>query len=436
MSRGAPARAAAARAVAAVVAGGRSLTEALPAELAGLDAVRDRALAQAMAYGALRRYYRTEPMLAALLQRPLKRGEDRLRALLHVGLFQIDAMNVPDHAAVAATVDACTLIGRRPARGLVNAVLRRFLREREAMVALADETESGRYGYPDWLIRRLRADWPGDWQGILAAGDEPPPMWLRVNRRRTEPEAWRARLEDNTATASDWIPEALRLERPVDVFALPGFADGDVSVQDAGAQLAARLVDPRAGERILDACAAPGGKTAHLLELAPAAEVLALDAAAERLTRVDETLERLGLRARTVCADAGEPKSWWDGRPFDAILLDAPCTASGVIRRHPDIKLLRRDSDVSGLAKQQARLLDALWPLLAPGGRLVYVTCSVFLEEGDRQVAAFAERHPHAHIRPPESIGDWGRALSAGRQILPGATGMDGFYYACLVNRL
>jgi 16S rRNA (cytosine967-C5)-methyltransferase len=436
MSRGASVRAAAARAVAEVAGAGRSLDEALPRALSKLASDRDRALCQAIAYGALRRYPRHAIVLAELLSRPLKPGEHRLAALLHVGLVQISDLDVPDHAAVAATVDAVRLIGRPGARGLVNAVLRRFLRERTALLAAADETDEGRYAHPGWMIERLRRAWPEDWEAILAANDRRPPMWLRVNRLRSERAAWQALLSDQEPVTSDFAPAAVCLSRPVDVDRLPGFREGAVSVQDAGAQLAAQLLAPRAGERILDACAAPGGKTGHLLELAPDAAVTALDASATRLRRVEENLERLGLAARCVSGDAGEPAGWWDGAPFDAILLDAPCTASGVVRRHPDIKLLRREADVPQLAREQARLLAALWPLLAPAGRLLYVTCSVFPEEGDEQIVRFLRATPDARRVPPAELGEWGVARSAGRQLLPGATATDGFYYACLVKRL
>ncbi len=436
MSRGAPVRAAAARAVADVVGTGRSLDESLPQALAALRSDRDRALCQAMSYGALRDYPRTSVILERLLSRPLKRGEHLLEALLHVGIHQIAAMQTPDHAAVAATVDAVALLGRPRARGLVNAVLRRFIRERAGLLAAADACETGRYAHPAWMIERVRRDWPEDWPSILEANNRRPPMWVRVNRLRCDPDGWRERLGDGEAATASFAPSAVCLSRPQDVDALPGFRDGHVSVQDAGAQLAAQLVAPAPGERILDACAAPGGKTTHLLELCPESRVVAVDSAAARLRRVEENLRRLGLTADCVRADAACPADWWDGEPFDAILLDAPCTASGVIRRHPDIKLLRRETDVADLAAAQARLLVGLWPLLAPGGRLVYVTCSVFRAEGDEVVVPFADSTPDARIRPPEALGDWGRPLTAGRQLLPGATGTDGFYYACLIKRL
>lgn len=436
MNRGAPVRAAAARAVAEVVGAGRSLDEALPRATAGLSSPRDRALCAAMTYGALRDYPRMAQVLARLLSRPLKRGEHRLEALLHVGLCQIAGLQTPDHAAVAATVEATKLLGRPGARGLVNAVLRRFIREQPELLAAADATEPGRYAHPAWLIERLRRDWPDDWRAILEANNEHPPMWLRVNRLRCGRDAWRARLDDEPTRVVEFAPAAVCLSRPRDVAALPGFLDGDVSVQDAGAQLAAPLVGPAPGERILDACAAPGGKTTHLLELCPEARVVAVDVSEPRLRRVRENLDRLGLAAECIRADAGDPESWWDRRPFDAVLLDAPCTGSGVIRRHPDIKLLRRDSDVDDLAATQSRLLEALWPLLAPGGRLVYVTCSVFREEGEARIERFAAGHPEATPTAPAVPGDWGRRLPFGRQLLPGATGTDGFYYACLVKRL
>jgi 16S rRNA (cytosine967-C5)-methyltransferase len=286
------------------------------------------------------------------------------------------------------------------------------------------------------MIRRLRRAWPEDWEAILAANDRRPPMWLRVNRQRYERDAWLALLSDQEPATAEFAPAAVCLSQPVDVDRLPGFREGAVSVQDAGAQLAAQLLAPRGGERILDACAAPGGKTGHLLELAPDAAVTALDDSATRLRRVEENLERLGLAGQCVSGDAGEPADWWDGEPYDAILLDAPCTASGVVRRHPDIKLLRRDADVAKLAREQERLLAALWPLLAPGGRLLYVTCSVFPEEGDEQIVRFLQATPDARGVPPAELGEWGLARSAGRQLLPGATVTDGFYYACLVKRL
>lgn len=434
MTRGVRARVAAARAIARVTADGVSLSESLPPFLSPLGDARDRALAQAVAYGVLRFLPRLELLLDALTERPPRRRDSTLRALLLSGLYQIGYMDIPDHAAVSATVSGVRAIGRPGARGFANAVLRRYLREREQIDAVAATTEAGRFAYPQWIIERLRRDWRDDWQAILAAGNEQPPMWIRVNRLRMDRDAW-ANLADAPATRpGEWAPESLRLVEAVDVERLPGFADGLVSVQDAGAQLAARLIAPRPGERVLDACAAPGGKTCHLLELCPQLELTALDISAPRIERVRENLQRLGLSARLVNGDAARPDSWWDGRRFDAVLLDAPCSASGVIRRHPDIKCLRRETDVERLVATQARLLEGLWPLLRPGGRLVYCTCSVFQAEGSRQVDAFVTRTADATAADAERLGQWGRPGRPGRQILPGEAAMDGFYYACLTK--
>lgn len=434
MSSGVPTRVVAARAIARVIGGGESLDNALPALLATLEDARDRALAQAITYGVLRFQPRLELLLDAMVERPLRRRESELRALLMAGLYQIGYMDIPDHAAVSATVSGVAVIGRKGARGLVNAVLRRYARERESLDAAALATDVGRYAHPAWIIDRLRQDWQDDWEDILAAGNEPPPMWLRVNLQRTDRAAWQRRPGVPACHAGSWTEESLCLERPADVRDLPGFDTGLVSVQDAGAQLAARLVAPRSGQRVLDACAAPGGKTGHLLELCPALELTAIDQSAERLERVRDNLRRLGLSARLVHDDAGRPDGWWDGRPFDAILLDAPCTASGVIRRHPDIKCLRRAADIDKMVTKQTALLDRLWPLLRHGGRLVYCTCSVFRAEGSTLVASFLQRTPGATAMPAEHLGSWGRRAGPGRQILTGETAMDGFYYACLTR--
>jgi 16S rRNA (cytosine967-C5)-methyltransferase len=432
MSSGARTRATAARVVASVTAHGRSLSEALPPALGTLPDARERSLVQAMVYGTIRFQPRLQLLLDELLDRPLKKREAELNGLLLLGLHQISGMGIPDHAAVAATVDAAKLIGRPRARGLVNAVLRRYLREQAALDAEVDAHPEGRYGHRDWMIQAIRQDWPGAWEKILDENNLHPPMWLRVNAARESRESWMAMAGAPASEPSPWAPEALRLEQPVDVDQLPGFTQGLVSVQDAAAQLAAHLVAPAPGQRCLDACAAPGGKTGHLLELCPGLDLTAVDSDPERLRRVEENLSRLGFPATLVCADAADTGQWWDGQPFDSILLDAPCTASGVIRRHPDIKLLRRPADISRLSTLQARLLDQLWPLLAAGGRLVYCTCSVFRAEGPRQIEDFLGRTPDARLDPARTGDGWGVDAKPGRQVLPGETGMDGFYYACL----
>lgn len=432
MSAGWQSRAAAARVVASVTAAGRSLSEVLPPALGTLADERERALVQALVYGTLRFQPRLRLLLAELLDKPLKKREAELNGLLLVGLHQISGMAIPDHAAVAATVEAATGIGRPRARGLVNAVLRRYLRERTAIDGAADAHPEGRYSHPRWMVDAFREDWPLRWEEILEQNNLHPPMWLRINAARGTRESWMATADVPPSEASPWAPDALRLDQPVDVARLPGFADGLVSVQDAAAQLAAHLLAPEPGQRCLDACAAPGGKTGHLLELCPTLDLTAVDLDAARLGLVEENLARLGSSATLMAADAAAPERWWDGRPFDSILLDAPCTASGVIRRHPDIKLLRRPADVGRLSALQSLLLDQLWPLLAPGGRLVYCTCSVFRAEGPRQVASFLERTPDAGLDRDRVAAGWGVDAEPGRQILPGETGMDGFYYACL----
>lgn len=430
---GAEARVVAARILSRVVGEGRSLSTALPDGLMTLQNDRDRSFVQAICYGVLRDYETLDIVLEGLLDRSIRRRDVALRCLLLVGIHQIASMNVPDHAAVSATVNAVTGIGKRSARGMVNAVLRRFTRDGESAWSAARNTPVGRYAHPKWMISRLRDDWPDDWQQVLEAGREPPPMWLRVNRRDLSAEEYLTCLSDDEAALGEHASESIRLGQPVDVQKLPGFAEGQVSVQDAGAQIAAHLVAPRSGQRILDACAAPGGKTCHLLELCPDARVTAVDSSAERMERVRENLSRLKLDATLLVADARETDAWWDGRSFDSILLDAPCSATGVIRRHPDIKLLRRSGDIAQLATLQAALLSALWPLLRPGGRIVYCTCSVLREEGVDQVDRWVRQQSDAAI---ESIpARWGRDLEPGRQILTGEAGMDGFYYACLVKQ-
>jgi 16S rRNA (cytosine967-C5)-methyltransferase len=330
--------------------------------------------------------------------------------------------------------------GKRWAVPLANAVLRAYQRRQAELEASADAQPMSRYAHPDWLIEMLRADWPQDWQAILTANNERPPFVLRVNARQGEVASYQAALqaEGMQNTTLSVAEQALRLDQPVAVERLPGFADGAVSVQDAAAQLAAQLLDVHAGMRVLDACAAPGGKTSHILERSPElAELVAVEIDPARVPRIEQNLQRLGLSAQIIIGDAGQPDNWWDGRQFERILLDAPCSATGVIRRHPDIKLLRRAADLDELTAIQASLLDAVWPLLAPGGMLLYATCSVLRRENEHQIGRFLQRHPDA--QEAELQRSWGRKVSHGRQIFPGAAGgdmdMDGFYYASLIKR-
>ncbi len=421
-------RVAAARALVEIL-GGQSLSEVLP--VAGV-AVRDRALLAELVYGTCRWFHRLDFFLRQLMQRPFKPRDADVRALLLVGLYQLVELRVPAHAAVDETVAAARGLRKDWAAGLVNGVLRNFLRRRAALEAAARSEPSAAYSHPDWLVRRLQAAWPEDWPAILDAANQRPPMTLRVNRLRGTVEASVSALETAGLHARP-VPDvasALVLDQPADVSALPGFAEGVVSVQDAGAQLAAPLLDPQSGERVLDACAAPGGKTGHLLEWCPAAEVVAVDVDPRRLVRVRANLDRLGLAAQLFAGDAGRPAGPWAEARYDRILLDVPCTATGVIRRHPDIKLLRRPSDVDELVDRQARILDAVWPLLRPGGILLYVTCSLLPDENHLQISRFLGRQRDAGVLAIEA--PWGRPTGVGRQTLPGERTMDGFFYARL----
>jgi 16S rRNA (cytosine967-C5)-methyltransferase len=432
---GARLRAEAAKAVNAVVAQGRSL-DAVLGELDDQINSADRPLLKMLCYGTLRHHFRLRADLRKLLERPLKARDSVIESLLAIGIFQLIDTRIPDHAAVSTTVEAARLLRRPKYAGLINAVLRNFLRQDIGRQEAGDD--ESRFNHPAWFIDALRADWPDDWQQILKANNERAPMWLRVNQHRTTTADYLDRLaqaDDGHSVLSGFI-HAIRLAKPVPVAELPGFADGDVSVQDAAAQIAAPWLLMGGGSRILDACAAPGGKTGHLLELASPDSVLtAIELDPERLASIHENLERLRLDATVLAADASKPKEWWDGQPFDRILLDAPCSASGVIRRHPDIKLLRRASDIEALAGLQTSLLDALWPLLAPSGRLLYVTCSVLAAENDAVVGDFLARHSDARedrVLPNYNIRDLMVEKTCGFQVLPGSQGLDGFYYACL----
>ncbi|WP_295539097.1 16S rRNA (cytosine(967)-C(5))-methyltransferase RsmB [uncultured Thiohalocapsa sp.] len=429
-------RAAAARVVHAVRVDGRSLTTALAAA-AGDVGVRDQPLLTELCYGTLRLLPRLDALVAILLTRPLRRADRVLNALMAVGLYQLIYTRIPAHAAVAATVDATRALGRARAAGLVNAALRRFQREHERLLAEVGSAADDPALFPDWLLRRLQAAWPEHWRRIVAASNQHPPMTLRVNRRRQSLRDYADALAAAGIAARllAGLDSALILDQPVPTQRLPGFAEGRVSVQDAAAQCAALFLDPQPGERVLDACAAPGNKTAHLLEHADGELALtAVDADAERLLALRENLARLGLRAQVLVADAGDAAPDWPGAPYDAILLDAPCSATGVIRRHPDIKYLRRAADIPALAATQDRLLAALWPLLRPGGRLLYATCSVLPEENQQRVAAFLASHRDALERPLAPPAGVGEALpgAPGVQLLPAIDGGDGFYFALL----
>ena len=426
-------RAVAARLLGQVLGQGQSLALVLPPALEQVDPL-DRGLLQELGYGVCRWQPMLQALLDRLLERPLDPREPAVRALLLTGLYQLHYLRIPEHAAVAETVTAARQLRKPWAAGLVNAVLRSFLRRRAELLAALETDREALTAHPRWLLDALERDWPEDWAAIIAANNARPPFTLRVNARRVSREACRSRLAEAGWTAEPGAaPTALALAEPVEPTLLPGFVEGWISVQDAAAQWAAPLLDLRPGLRVLDACAAPGGKTGHLLEVAPDLDLTALDRDAARLGRVRENLARLRSSARLVVGDAERPAEWWDGIPYDRILVDAPCSATGVIRRHPDIKLLRRERDIAALAESQRAMLNSLWPLLRPDGRLLYATCSVLRQENEEVVAAFLATHPDAW--EPPLVAGWGRARSRGRQILPGEAGMDGFYYAALIKR-
>lgn len=403
------------------VLGGQNLTDAFerarnrarpvwPDPVRG--AVRD------LAWRTLRDYGRGDLVLAELLSKPLP---DHVRAILLVALQRLELRPDQAHTIVDQAVEATTVVAHG-LKGVVNGVLRNVLRQAAALETLVARHPVGLYRHPLWWIDRIRRDYPDDWQAVLEISNQPPPMSLRVNRRRSSVEAAMAGLQAHGLQVKRLANDALLLEQAVAVSALPGFSEGRLSVQDAGAQWAARWLNPQSGQRVLDACAAPGGKSAHLLEYADI-ELLSLELDPSRVARIDRNFERLGLVGATRVGDAREPHGWWDGRPFDCILADVPCSASGVVRRHPDIKWLRRETDIPGFVAQQAAIVDALWRTLASGGRMLYVTCSLFDEENRRQVEQFLGRHLDARRIPIDGADD--------RQLLPGIEN-DGFYYALL----
>ena len=427
-------RAAAVDVLLAVLNRGRSLDHALAEHGPRGEDPRENALCRAIAYGVLRHHRRLGAVRDQLLRSPLKSRDRDMALLLETGLFQLTGMDVPAHAAVSETVAVARRRGKPWAAKLINAVLRRFQRDQSACLQAVDADPACRESVPDWLLARLQRDWPDDWPALLAAQNTRAPMTLRVNRRRCSRDAYRDRLAAAGIDARALVvaEDALVLEAPVAVDALPGFAAGDCSVQDGVAQWAARLLGAAEGDRVLDACAAPGGKAAHVLERTPA-RLLAVDIDAERLQRVEATLARLGLSAAVRAADAADPGQWSADERFDRILIDAPCSGTGVIRRHPDIKWLRREADIEALAARQRALLQTLWPHLAAGGRLVYCTCSVLRAENESVIEAFVGDQDDVTVVPPAL--PIGRSVGHGHQVLTGKAGVDGFYYACLDKR-
>jgi 16S rRNA (cytosine967-C5)-methyltransferase len=427
-------RLAAARALAAVLNGKASLGSSLPPLLERVEP-RDRGLAQDLAFGTARWQPRLQLLAEKLLQKPFKAADRDVEALLLVGLYQLLYTRVPAHAAIGETVACVDKLKKSSLKGLLNAVLRNAQRDHQALFAELDRDPVLHTAHPRWLQKRLKADWPEHWQAICTANNEHPPLILRVNRRHGSRDDYLAELHAAGIPAKPcaFSHDGIRLLQPCDVKTLPGFAEGRVSVQDEAAQLAADLLDLAPGQRVLDACAAPGGKTCHLLEAEPGLqEAIALDLEPARLARVQENLDRLQLKATLIAADGRDVAAWWDGKPFQRILLDAPCSATGVIRRHPDIKLTRQADDISALAQLQSELLDALWPTLEVGGVLLYATCSVLPQENSDNIAAFLACTPGA--RELDIAGAFGLKQAHGRQLLPQADGHDGFYYAKLIK--
>ncbi len=428
MSPGVAARVAAVRILDAVVHGGHSLKAEFASALPALPDPRDRALAEAIVFAALRGRARYDAALATWMPKPPARRDGELRVLLWAGLAQLDALGLPAHAAVDASVGAARTLGRAHQAGLVNALLRRALREPLPEAGASD-------AWPEWLATRIRRDWPQDADAIFAESAKEAPMWLRANRRRVFRDDYAQRLQEAgiEARIDEGLADALRLERSLPVAELPGFGSGEVSVQDGSAQAVADALAPPRGASVLDACAAPGGKAAHLAERDPSLRITALDVDARRLRRMQETFARLGLEIDARVADATDPVVWWEGNAFDAILLDAPCSATGIVRRQPDVLLHRRESDLAALTQLQARLLDALWPTLAPGGVLLYATCSILAEENAAQVEGLLARTPDAVLEALDAR--FGRDTGCGSQRLPGEGGMDGFFCARLRKR-
>ncbi len=420
-----------------VIYSGESLTPLLIENESAADPlVRD------LCFGGLRWHYRLSAVLNALMAKPLKNKDKDIECLLRIGLYQIIYQQTPDHAAVNETVSALKGLKKPWAKKLVNGILRNFLRRQDELLATIDEKDATRYAFPDWLIGKIKKAWPDHWQSILSASNQRAPMVLRVNLLHQTQHDYCEKLNQCgiKATVSTVCKTAVILDQPINVHELPEFDQGEVSVQDTAAQLAAELLDLKPQMQVLDACAAPGGKTGHILENCQSLEVIAIDNNATRLQRVEENLQRLfptpeskKSKITLLAADAADTDQWAKNISFDRILLDAPCSATGVIRRHPDIKCLRRADDIKGLQQQQQILLTQLWAKLKPEGKLLYATCSILPEENEKQIAAFIEQTEDAVIQIIDA--KWGHALPYGRQIFPNESAMDGFYYALIKKK-
>ncbi len=427
-------RSAAANTLATVLAEGKSLATLLPANLDNIDP-KQQGLYKELCYGSIRWHPQLMFLLYQLLEKPLKPKDLDLQALILVGLYQQLFTRIPAHAAISETVAATTALEKKWARALVNGVLRNFQRNRDTLMEKVKENQIANSAHPRWFLKKIQKAWPDQWQQIVDANNQRPPMTLRINQHKTSRADYQQQLdaENIESTSCQFSSQGITLKNACDPLQLPNFAEGFVSVQDEAPQLSAELLDPQPGERILDACAAPGGKTCHLLELEPSITLIAVEKEALRSKRIEENLARLQVKAEIHIADVGELSSWWDGELFDRILLDAPCSATGVIRRNPDIKLLRTKQDIEQLAALQLRLLEAVWSTLKPGGILLYATCSVLPQENEELIEQFSQTT--SFINQPISA-EWGISQKHGRQLLPCNDQHDGFYYARLQKPL
>ncbi|MDF7679843.1 16S rRNA (cytosine(967)-C(5))-methyltransferase RsmB [Enterobacteriaceae bacterium ESL0689] len=421
-------RSLAAQAIEQVIEQGQSLSNILP-PLQKKVSDRDKSLLQELCFGSLRTLSQLEWLINQLMARPMTGKQRTVHYLIMVGLYQLLYTRIPAHAALAETVEGAIAIKRPQLKGLINGVLREFQRQQDTLLATFAQNDS-RFLHPSWLLKRLQKSWPQQWQRIVDANNQHPPMWLRINRQKCSRDQWMILLEEAglQGFAHPDYPDAVRLITPAAVYTLPGFDQGWVSVQDLSAQRCMQYLAPENGERILDLCAAPGGKTTHILEVAPQASVLAVDLDQQRLSRVYDNLKREGMEAQVRQGDGRYPTQWCQGEKFDRILLDAPCSATGVIRRHPDIKWLRRTDDIDKLVQVQAEILDAIWPYLRSGGTLLYATCSILPEENSQQIADFLRRTPDAKISMT------GSPAQPGIQNLPAIEEGDGFFYAKLIK--
>ena len=412
------------------VINGESLNTALPKQQE-LFSDRDQALLAELSYGTIRYYIKLKTWLEFLMDKPLKAKDNKIHSLLLIGIYQLFHTRIPAHAAINETVKTTQHLHRSWAKNLVNGVLRNAQRNHNKLREIEKTNQDCATSHPDWLVKELKSAWPNYWQQIISANNEQPPMSIRVNKNIISRDEYLKKLHNTSIKASkSYIsPQCLTLNKPLPVTKIPFFSEGYLSIQDESAQLAGTLIPIKNDDRVLDACCAPGGKTCHILEQYPDITLHALDSDENRLIRVKENLDRLGLKASIICGDAKEPKKWWDGKSYNCIILDAPCSATGVIRRHPDIKLLRKPFDITALAQLQRKILNQIWPLLKPGGTLLYITCSVMPQENHQQIERFImENSRYASLQKIQST--WGYDTGYGKQILPNIG--DGFFYSLI----